>query len=245
LMRKYPSAPHPFVLCPPLEDDRIYEPGEKLIFQLTLIGKALDYLPYFIYTFEELGQMGIGKGRGKFGLDEVRNLSLEKEKNGRIVYSGNQKILQKTEKALNLQAILSSLNVPDVLKLYFLTPVRLKFEEELVSTMDFHILFRNLLRRISLLSYFHCGYELGADFRQLINEAKEVQTRDSNLRWYDWERYSGRQQEKMKLGGIIGKIAYSGNLTVFFPYIQLGELIHVGKGTSFGLGKYEILNRKI
>ena len=47
LMRKYPSAPHPFVLLPPLEDDRIYEPGEKLEFQLTLIGKAIDYLPYF------------------------------------------------------------------------------------------------------------------------------------------------------------------------------------------------------
>ena len=30
IMRKYPSAPHPFVLLPPLEEDRIYEPGEKL-----------------------------------------------------------------------------------------------------------------------------------------------------------------------------------------------------------------------
>ena len=64
LMRKYPSAPHPFVLTPPLEDDRIYEAGETLRFQLTLIGKAIDYLPYFLYTFEELGKMGLGKGEG-------------------------------------------------------------------------------------------------------------------------------------------------------------------------------------
>lgn len=48
MMRKYPSAPHPFVLLPPLEDDRIYEPGEELSFQLTLIGRAIEYLPYFI-----------------------------------------------------------------------------------------------------------------------------------------------------------------------------------------------------
>ena len=62
MMRKYPSAPHPFILLPPLEDDRVDEPGERLEFGLTLIGKAIDFLPYFIYTFEELGNMGLGSG---------------------------------------------------------------------------------------------------------------------------------------------------------------------------------------
>ena len=72
-MRKYPSAPHPFVLTPPLESKRYYDIGEETAFELTLIGKAIDYLPYFIYTFEELGQMGIGKGRARYQLQEVRS----------------------------------------------------------------------------------------------------------------------------------------------------------------------------
>jgi CRISPR/Cas system endoribonuclease Cas6 (RAMP superfamily) len=46
----------------------------------------------------------------------------------------------------------------------------------------------------------------------------------------------------MKMGGFIGSITFRGNLEQFLPYLVLGEYIHVGKGTSFGLGKYRILN---
>jgi hypothetical protein len=250
MMRKYPSAPHPFVLLPPLEDDRIYEPGENLNFQLTLIGKAIDYLPYFIYTFEELGKMGLGKGRGKFALKEVRTIKKgegveEKREVGEIIYSGEEKILRGHILPFNFDSSPSSFNLSiQTLNLLFLTPTRLKFQGELTSDLQFHILFRNLLRRISLLLYFHCGEELKVDFRALINASEAIQTKESQLRWYDWERYSTRQMEKMKLGGFISRIDFSGNFSEFWPYLLLGEFVHVGKGSSFGLGKYEILNKK-
>jgi CRISPR/Cas system endoribonuclease Cas6 (RAMP superfamily) len=47
----------------------------------------------------------------------------------------------------------------------------------------------------------------------------------------------------MKMGGFVGKVDYQGNLAEFFPLLKLGERVHVGKGTAFGLGKYEILDR--
>ncbi len=49
-MRKYPFAPHPFIITPPLEEKRMYQEGDTLCFELTLIGKSIDYLPYFICT---------------------------------------------------------------------------------------------------------------------------------------------------------------------------------------------------
>ena len=58
--------------------------------------------------------------------------------------------------------------------------------------------------------------------------------------WIDWERYSNRQETKMKLGGFIGSITFEGDLEPFLPFLLLGEYIHVGKGTSFGLWEYEI-----
>ena len=70
-MRKYRAAPHPFVIEPPPEKRRGFKPGDEINFGLTLIGRAIDYLPYFIYTFDELGRIGIGKGKAKYELMDV------------------------------------------------------------------------------------------------------------------------------------------------------------------------------
>jgi CRISPR-associated endoribonuclease Cas6 len=247
-MRKYPFAPHPFVITPPLEDKKIYREGETLCFELTLIGKSIDYLPYFIYTFDELGGMGIGKGKGRYYLEEVRAINIGRGLE--TIYCGQEKILKNTYKMLtieNLQpvSVLTSASASaSTLNLVFLTPTRLKFDGKLSPDLEFHILFRNLLRRISLLSYFHCGEELNLDFKGLIEEAKGVKVQQENLSWFDWERYSNRQETKMMMGGFIGSIAFEGSLEPFLPFLLLGEYIHVGKGTSFGLGKYEIIKGK-
>ncbi|MBI3015697.1 MAG: hypothetical protein HYY65_11720, partial [Candidatus Tectomicrobia bacterium] len=71
ILDKVPTAPQPFILEPPLDTKRFYEPGEELSFGLILIGRAIDYLPYFIYAFDELGRNGIGKGKGKYQLHSV------------------------------------------------------------------------------------------------------------------------------------------------------------------------------
>jgi CRISPR-associated endoribonuclease Cas6 len=244
-MRKYPFAPHPFIITPPLEEKRTYRQNDTLSFELTLIGKSIDYLPYFIYTFDEMGKMGIGKGRGKYQLEnvgqrtKVKGEGLEKEE-AKLIYSGRDKTLKNNFMVLRVDDLSSFSDLPpSTLHLRFLTPTRLKFDGSLSPKPEFHILIRNLLRRISLLSYFHCEEELGLDFKGLIERSKDVKVKKQNLSWFDWERYSNRQETKMKMGGFIGSITFEGNLKEFLPLIMLGEYIHVGKGTSFGLGKYE------
>lgn len=245
-MRKYPFAPHPFVITPPLEKQRTYIQNDTLCFELTLIGKAIDFLPYFIYTFDELGRMGIGSGKGKYQLEEVRAILPGKKSEVQggdkpVLYSGNEKILRSSYKAATVKELISSPLSLDTLRLKFLTPTRLKYDGQLSPTLEFHILIRNLLRRISLLSYFHCSEQLELDFKGIIKKSQQVGIKQTNLSWFDWERYSNRQDTRMNMGGFIGSITFQGNLEEFMPFLLLGEYVHVGKGTSFGLGKYEIV----
>jgi CRISPR-associated endoribonuclease Cas6 len=240
-LRKYPAAPHPFVFLPPLEEKTLYRPGDTLTFDLTLIGKGADFLPYFIYTFERLGeQRGLGKGRGRFWLEAVAWLSPQGEES--VIYDGSSKTLRNTFRLVGVQDLAPlALSPLHLLTLHFLTPTRLVYAEALTPVADFHVLLRTLLRRLSNLAYFHCGSELELDFRGLIAAAAQVATVSSELRWYDWERYSARQDARMKLGGFVGRVTYRGDLRPFLPLLRLGEFVHVGKGTSFGLGKYVIL----
>jgi CRISPR-associated endoribonuclease Cas6 len=239
-MRKYPFAPHPFVLTPPLEEKREYQPGELLCFELTLVGKSIDLLPYFIYTFEELGGMGIGTGRGRYELQEIRTPGDSKEITA--VYSFRDKILRHF-KVTNMEDLLCSfspIHYPTSLSLHFITPTRLKFDGRLSPSLEFHILIRNLLRRISLLSYFHCEKEFDVDFRALIEQSRDVTAEEKDLLWFDWQRYSQRQETRMAMGGFMGSVTFRGDFKDFLAYLLLGEQVHVGKGTSFGLGKYQL-----
>jgi CRISPR/Cas system endoribonuclease Cas6 (RAMP superfamily) len=42
------------------------------------------------------------------------------------------------------------------------------------------------------------------------------------------------------MGDFVGDIAFEGNIEPFMSLIKAGEVLHVGKGTGFGLGKYKI-----
>ena len=244
IMRKYTAAPHPFILEPSTNSRKSYRKGEDLSFGLTLIGRAADYLPYFIYAFEELGRIGIGKGRGKYELREVAEEGGEGDvlQKKRVIYSGDTKLLTQSKSPIRwADIVINHPPPPHVISVSFITPTRIKYKNSLTKDLEFHVFFRSLLRRISLLSYFHCGHRLDdTEFKNLIQQARNIKTVKRSLYWHDWERYSNRQETRMKLGGFMGEITYEGKLKEFWPYIRLGEYVHVGKGSGFGLGRYRV-----
>jgi len=44
----------------------------------------------------------------------------------------------------------------------------------------------------------------------------------------------------MTMGGFVGEVEYQGELGEFVPLLRIGEKIHLGKGTGFGLGRYQV-----
>lgn len=105
------------------------------------------------------------------------------------------------------------------LTLRFLTPTRLVYHEAPVSKPDFHVLLRGLLRRLSNLMYFHCRVDLPLDFRAAIAASEAGETVTSEVRRYDWQRYSARQNRRLKMGGFVGRVSYRGNIRPFLPFL--------------------------
>ena len=158
------------------------------------------------------------------------------------IYTGHNQTLKSIPQVITWNDIIKNgIPPPPTLTLLFLTPLRVKEKGNLVVNLTFPTLIARLMERIDVLSYFYCGGSAPEENQALLKEAQNIKAKAKSLRWYDWERYSNRQKRRMKMGGLIGAITFSGNLAPFMPYLLLGQYIHVGQGTTFGLGKYEIV----
>lgn len=237
------AVPLPFVIEPPQDEKRSIPPGDCLQFGLVLVGQAIARLPYFILGFKELGKLGLGAGRGKYVL---QRMLAQHPWNGReqMLFDGVDVRVCEDECSVAYPEIARRAEqLPaDQLTIRFLTPTRLRHGGDLMwEGPPFHVLIRRLLDRVSSLAYFHCGERWEADFQGWIERAKAVEIAEARTIWQDWERYSGRQKRRIKMGGLVGTVTYAGELGPYRPLLALGSLIHVGKGTVLGNGALAVL----
>ena len=233
-LRKYPAAPHPFLLRPPADTRRPLAAGEETILDLNLFGHGGRYLPYVIHALEQAAERGLGGHRGRLALTAVDQ---EDSADWTRIHQPGKPLTPQ------LPRIPEPPPVPNWLKLTFETPLRLAVDNDRITpeTFRFTHLFGSLLRRISLLIAFHTDQLLEADFAALARAADAVPLIAVRLRWHDWSRYSSRQQTTVPMGGLVGTIELAGDgLEPFWPYLWLGQWTHAGKGAVMGLGGYRI-----
>jgi CRISPR/Cas system endoribonuclease Cas6 (RAMP superfamily) len=239
--RGRPSPPHPFVIEPPITLQTHFTAGEAFDFSLLLFGRANQYLPYFVYAFEQMGEIGVGRHvrgkRAQFQLLEVINSETD------VIYKAEDQSLLHS-KPVNL--LLEEIEPGDLqeVTVRLITPLRLKYQEHLHSELPFHILIRAVLRRIAVLNKWFGNGEPQMDYKGLVARAHNVETLESTIRWFDWERYSFRQKSRMDLGGMVGRATYRGNgatLQEFLPLLRYAEIVHIGKASTFGLGKIRVV----
>lgn len=232
---EFSQKPRPYIIEVPFNDKRSFKKGETIKFTIVLLGKAINYLPHFIFTFIELGKKGLTKKQYKFELEKVIDAD------DSIVFQDNK--IVKKGKVLSWDEILKNtkLNIINKLTLNFITPLRLSENNDLVSNVSFSLIIKKLLKRINDICKFHCNKFDKIEDKPFIEKAKNIDVVLNNLKWKDWIRYSNRQKTKMTFGGLLGNITFKGNFEDFLPYIILGSYIHIGKNCTFGQGKYEII----
>lgn len=224
------NYPHPIVLEPPSQT-RIKK-GESFSFNFILFGKSIMFLPHIVYAICCMGELGLGKGRGKFKLEKIESIP-----SGKLVYNpesgellSNGEDIKPTKKELGNR-----------LTVEFVTPLRLKNKGQYDYQPSFQSLIRSILRRVTLLAKGYCDYNLSFDFKNILKSAENVEITKSDIRKVMINRYSGRQKRKVPLYGALGKITYSGeNLKMFSELLSIAEWIHVGGATIFGFGKIKL-----
>jgi hypothetical protein len=233
------APPHPFVVEPPDIDRREFESDERFDCNLLLFGEVNQSLPYFIYAFDRIGRIGIGKKidgrRTGFALETV-------SANGRQIYDADEGKIHNVDvtSALAVPFPPSSNGGMQRLDITLKTPLRFKYRNRIGADLPFHVLMRAVLRRISSLFACYAGGEPPLDYGGLLKRAEDVRVADNALRWYGWHRYSNRQKQHMPLGGMVGRITYEGRLAEFLPLLNLAGRLHIGKQTAFGLGSIAI-----
>lgn len=242
MLRGQPFAPHPFVLQPPRTGQLDYAPGDTFTCNITLIGDAINLLPWIVLTFLEMGKRRIGlQGRrGQCHLDTVESLSAHGHDQTQTIFTAATEMLTDEGTVLRLDDVMHTApHNTDEIELAFLTPTSIKVNGKWTDNLTFEHLIRNLLRRIRFLSYFHCGEDLDIDAPALIAAAAAV-SHHSRLNWLRKDRYSYRAEKSVPMGGFIGKVRFEGELEPFLPFIYLGEYLHIGHHTAFGFGQYRI-----
>ena len=244
-MRKSGDAPRPFIIRPPQEQRTGYGAGEGFNFEFVLIGKAMEYLIPIVHAFVIMGRHGIGQSgkRGQFKVLQVAEMGLE---GGRqVIYSASDQNLVSANHHITQKEILDRYcHVPPRVSLNFLTRLELR-KGGRRADIGFGVLFRRLQSRIASLAHLHCDIDC-SEFKQTIfpvlsRAADRVETiGDRHLPWESGVRYSNRQKRRMPFGGTRGQLTFEGDLSPFWPFLLLGQWVHLGKKTTFGFGRYVI-----
>ena len=212
--------PKPYVILPPLDEQEHYPKGQQFTLEITLIGEATQHYAIMQAAVEYLGlRMGLGYEQGRYKIIGITNTK------------------PKPKQATQTQKI--TLKLP--------TRLRLKSKNRLLKqTPNFQLIITRLLGRIKTLEKAYMNKQMPHnDYYGLINKAKDIKIKNSHIKWDDWDRFSGSQRKWMKFGGLMGEITYSGDLQPFMEALELGEWVHIGGKTSFGLGKYELTKQRV
>lgn len=216
--------PHPYVIAANLRSRR-GEPTKQLDFAIRLFGRALGDAPFVARAIEEAAARGLGRERTRFRL-------------ARILANGAEQSGYPT-----LAPEAPPPPAPRRARLRFVTPLRIEEKGRPLdaAALDGPALGRALIRRARLMSAFHGEGGPAPDRARLAAEAERLRLEDAALAWRRLQRHSSRQKARQAIGGIVGEATLD-----FSEAPALQELagwlpvMHLGKGTSMGLGRVEI-----
>ena len=240
-LQKFSAIPNAYVIEPPPLGARDYAAGEELVFHMVLMGAAREQLALVLAAWQRALARGLTRQRAPAMLLQADWLDADGQ--AHTVWTHEEPVLQAHPAQLAVPSAPASLST---LTLHIHTPLRLQQQGKPLRPrqLSARTLVATLARRAALVLEFHAGQaQWGKAAREVAALAAQVQDARDELRWYDWTRFSSRQQQEMTLGGVLGRwrlAADSDTLAQLWPWLWLGQWLHVGKNATMGMGAYTL-----
>ena len=225
------------------EDAReFYRAGDELKFNLLLFGKTIVYFNQYLQAFHYFGMQGIGRNRIRFQISKVTNTTGKTFVEGTSVYKERYKVMHVSDyvsyrlMSTDIRKVVDG----DCCRLVFQSPLTLKYQGEIQKSFLPEALLAAIERRIYILNCYEGNDEYKKDGIITIDEHLPI--RVSEKTWSEkMLRYSGTQNSKVTFSGIRGWCDIESIGGTALVLLLAGELLHIGKNTSFGFGKYTLV----
>ena len=220
--------------------DEDFYPGDLLEFNLLLFGNSIVYFNQYLQAFHALGMRGLGKEKLRFRLSQVTNSSRELLLKDGIMYKERFRVRRIEEyvryRLSWLEKEKQNQYTDDVL-LVFHTPLTLKFQKEFQDSLDPLPIMSAVERRLYILNCYE-GFKDGEDYERIAVAEHLPEKVDERVHAESMKRFSGTQNKGIVFKGIKGACRFSGVDDTALALLAAGELVHIGKNTSFGFGRY-------
>lgn len=235
------SHPKPYIICPNEDHKQDWKKGEILSFEISLLGDAIGLANNVIDALRYCKRYGFGEDRHDMVITSIASVTPFGLRAGIHPYSLSNWIEYSGFDPYH--------EGDKEIALTFLTPTLLKkrSDNNKASSINEHELSlfdisNAALRRLTQLSSFWL-----VDNQELTNAVYDERPTvfkcetDRHLHVEDWQRHSIKHNKKLPFGGLKGQISFYGEVNHLIPLLKVGEMLHIGSKTTFGLGKYKVI----
>ena len=257
-LQDFSQIPNPYVIEPPTPGARVLDADDDFEFNIVLLGHAIDQLALVIYAMQRALSIGLTKARVPVDLLQVD--WVDEQGQAHAIWFMEKPTLQEHPTTLHVPEFVYDTteciaNNADIssdtgqngtqILLQILTPLRLQHQGQPlgIGRLNPHTLIAAIARRTALLMEFHARQTGWGDAAKHITHLSDTLTDTQDLHWFDWTRYSSRQQQEMTLGGVMGNWTLHGSqatMVEILPWLWLCQWLHVGKNATMGMGGYRL-----
>lgn len=236
-LKRHGRLPRPYVLSWQAS------PEGDFVLRVTVVGDHLKTVPHLFSALMEVGRTGVGAQRDTFVVDRITAVL---DPSGHPPQEAELRLgeLESIEliPAINLTQITRALratNKTTSVTITLVSPAILR-DRGGRHPLSPGVFVARLLERISLLTHAYCPGRLLPPYETLRQAAEKLDFVAPPLTEVRLNRYSRRQRTSLSMQAVLGQAEYRGELDSLMPYLVLGQWLHVGKGTAFGLGRYRV-----